>query len=138
MLSVQVINGYDQNNIAVDGQHYSSATTDGSGSVELEFTLLVPNTSYIIFVSAEGVVPYTPRLQLPDAQVQRKEVQTGVNMNLMDSRETIIESLEKFPELAEAVAIHINSIDNKKQVATASVGGNMWKGSKKKRRHIKK
>ena len=122
----------------MDDQHYSSVITDDSGSVQLEFTLLNPNTSYSIFVSAEGVVPYSPRLQLPDAQVQRKDVRTAVNMNLMNSKTTILDSLDKFPGLAEAVAIHINSIENKNQVTTSSGNGNLWKGKNKKRRQIKK
>ena len=42
-------------------------------------------------------MPYTPRLQIPDGEVEREQLTTAQNLNLMNSYETIIESLEAFP-----------------------------------------
>ena len=95
-----------------------------------------------MFASGEGVVPYTPRLRIPDNQVEWEKIFTAQNLNLMNSEETILESLEAFPELADAVSKHLNSMKNKKQANSNSQRGpnkeNLWKGDKKKRRKIKR
>lgn len=140
LLSAQVVQGYDQDNEKVDVQHYSSVTSSSSGTAELEFTLLSSDTDYSIFVSAESVVPYNPRLRVPNEDVEQKDVKTGMNLNLMNSEESILNSLKDNPELADAVSKHISSMKNKKQINSQGKGqgsDNNWSGSSKKRRVIK-
>jgi hypothetical protein len=68
-LSSQVIHGLDASNKAVATQHYAVATTDPSGIAKLSFTLLNDNSSYTVFISAECVLPFKPRLALGDSEV---------------------------------------------------------------------
>lgn len=65
--------------------NYYTATSDSSGTAELSFSLLKSDTNYSLFVSAESVVPYKPRLRIPDSDVERMDVRTGSNLNLMNS-----------------------------------------------------
>lgn len=52
LLSAQIAGGYDQDNNKVATQHFRTSITDGSGYVELEFTLLKSDTSYKVYVTA--------------------------------------------------------------------------------------
>lgn len=81
--SQQVIKGLDANNKAVVSQSYVSILSDASGVGYLSFTLLNDNTNYTVFVSAECVLPFTPRLALNDSEVLELQVTTKVNLNLM-------------------------------------------------------
>ena len=73
LLSAQIIGGYNQDNQAVDSQHFSGKViTNSSGSGEMTFTLLNSNTTYLIFVSAESPTPFQPRLTVPDSAVEKK------------------------------------------------------------------
>lgn len=86
-LSKQVINGLDASNVAVVSQHYAAVTTDQSGIANLTFTLLSDNTSYTVFVSAECVLPFQPRLAFADTEVYAVPAQTKLNLNLMKNKD---------------------------------------------------
>lgn len=66
-LSSQILAGMDQSNTAVVAQHYISIQSDDSGSATFKFTNLKDNTQYNIYLTAQCVLPYNPRLQLSDA-----------------------------------------------------------------------
>ena len=61
-LSSQVIKGLKTDNTPVVNQSYVAILSDPSGTANLTFTLLKDNTSYTVFISAECVLPFTPRL----------------------------------------------------------------------------
>ena len=70
LLSVQIAEGYNADNIKVDPEHYSFGTTDSKGKINLNFTLLEGKKKYKVYVTAESVVPYTPRIRLSDSQTK--------------------------------------------------------------------
>lgn len=86
-LSSQIIAGVDPTNIAVASQHYVSTQTDENGTSTFSFTLLSDETNYTIFVSAQCVLPYTPRVQLGDNETLSLNVTTQVNLNLMKNQD---------------------------------------------------
>lgn len=116
-LSSQIIAGVDCNNKPVVSQHYFKALTDQNGDVEIKFTLLSDNTTYTVFVTAECVLPFTPRLSLSDSEVMSKVVTTQVNINLMKNKEHAVEVIKKVdPKLAESVKEHIANTELKNAI----------------------
>jgi hypothetical protein len=93
-LSQQVIKGLNANNTAVVSQSYVSVLSDPSGVANLTFTLLNDNSSYTVFISAECVLPFTPRLAFSNSDVLSVQVQTKVNLNLMRNSERAVEIIE--------------------------------------------
>jgi hypothetical protein len=104
-LSSQVIHG-------LDASHYAVATTDPSGIAKLSFTLLNDNSSYTVFISAECVLPFKPRLALGDSEVLSVGLQTKVNLNLMKNEKDAVSVISQVnPALAEEVKKHMDKIN---------------------------
>lgn len=97
-LSKQVIRGLDANNLPAVNQSYVSVLSDTSGVAYLNFTLLKDNTQYTIFVSAECVLPFTPRLAFSDSEVLSLPVQTKVNLNLMKNADQAVSVIAEYDE----------------------------------------
>ena len=52
LLSDQIAEGYDAENVPVQTEHFTTGTTDIEGLIDLEFTLLSDSTNYTVFVTA--------------------------------------------------------------------------------------
>lgn len=57
----------------------------------MNFTALTGKTDYKIFITAECVLPYIPRVRLSDNQIRIVEGTTPENLNLIDTKEDIVD-----------------------------------------------
>jgi hypothetical protein len=106
-ISSQVIKGLNTDNTPVVNQSYVAILSDQSGTANLTFTLLKENTSYTVFISAECVLPFTPRLAFNNTDVISVQAQTQLNLNLMKNEKQVVKVLEDYdPKFAEEVRIH--------------------------------
>ena len=93
LLSAQIAEGYDAENVPVQAEHFASGTTDDSGLIDLTFTLLSDSTNYTVFFTAECVLPYEPRIRIEDDEVRQVNFKTRKNLNLMNAEENVVEEL---------------------------------------------
>lgn len=89
-MSSQVINGLDANNNLLVTQQFSNVTSDSDGLAILTFSLLNDNTTYSIYISAECVLPFQPRLRLDDSAILSAQVTTPLNLNLMKNSDKAV------------------------------------------------
>lgn len=124
LLSKQIIQGLNDKNLAVVPSRYISTQTNANGSVVLTFNRLNGNTSHIIHISAECVLPYNPRLAMTDSEVLHIPIKTVANLNLRNGQTeliTVLDSVNK--EMSSAVQKHIKenalktNINSKKKEA---------------------
>lgn len=117
LLSKQVIGGLDGSNNAVAASQYISTQTDSNGSVSLKFSKLNGNVSYVVHISAESVLPYTPRLSMTDSEVVHLPLTTMPNLNLRSSQQNIVNILAKYDkEMSEIVDQHIKANNMKTSI----------------------
>ena len=83
----------------------------------MDFTLLEGEKNYTIFVTAECVLPYEPRVRLDDSQIAKKEVETHKNLNLWDTQDDIASYIEKLnQQLAAFIRYHQSNNKAKKRM----------------------
>jgi hypothetical protein len=117
LLSKQVISGFDGSNTAVAASQYISTQTNLNGSVTLQFKKLNGNVSYVVHISAESILPYTPRLAMTDSEVVHINVTTMPNLNLRNSQQRIVEILSQYdPEMSAIVDQHIKANNMKTNI----------------------
>lgn len=87
----QIIEGLNASNEAIDIEHIASGTTNSFGQINITFTLLDGETNYSIFITAECILPYVPKLKLEDANVKRIDVTTHKNYNFVQNQEGLVE-----------------------------------------------
>jgi len=83
----------------------------------MTFTLLNDNTSYTIFVTAECLLPFQPRLSLDNNQILSQKVTTQVNLNLMKNQNEAFNVINQIdPALAQVVKDHITNTNLKNAI----------------------
>jgi hypothetical protein len=98
LLSNQIVSGLDDKNNKVVASQYISTQTNMNGSVEFTFNKLNGNTSYTIHISAECVLPYTPRIAMTDSEVVHLPINTFPNLNLHKSSTQMVDVLKAAEE----------------------------------------
>lgn len=101
-LSSQIAKGLDSDNNKLVDQQFVFTTTNSEGVANLTFTLLDDNSTYTVYITAECVLPFTPRIRLSDAEVLSVVIATKLNLNLKKNEDQAKEYLKSFnPKLAE-------------------------------------
>lgn len=94
LLSNQVVSGLDNANNKVVASQYVATQTNANGSVEFTINKLNGNTSYVVHISAECVLPYSPRLAMTDSEVVHLPITTYPNLNLHSSSKQLVDVLK--------------------------------------------
>ncbi|KRW99610.1 hypothetical protein PPERSA_03411 [Pseudocohnilembus persalinus] len=82
LYSNQIFRGTDEYNNALSSYRIYAGTTESDGSANLTFDDLVPNTSYTIYITVGGYLPYEPLVLYDDDKVRIFKITTPYNINL--------------------------------------------------------
>ena len=86
----QIIAGKDaENNLLTEGKSVVGLTNE-NGAISLDFNLLDEDSDYVVYVTAESVVPFATRSRLADSDTVSINVKTKRNMNLKRNRDNVV------------------------------------------------